>query len=149
MIEEAFLANIKITNEAIQAAVAELFATDSRYIFIIEDICDPNVPVPPSNQVLIELRDIGGDFPLALTLYVKGKILTNRSSNVLDDISFLCYKLGCQALTSHSDLEINPYSWYLVGTDRSVHSVYVDAAKLDEYGQFAIDWILSKLENLG
>jgi hypothetical protein len=144
MIEEAFLANLKITNEAIQAAVAELFAIDSLSIFIIEDICDPNIPVP-SNQVLIERRDIGGDFPLVLTLYVKGKILTNRSSNVLDDISFLCYKLGYQALTS--DLEINPYSWYLVGTDRSVRSVYVDAAKLDDLGQFAVDWNLSNLNS--
>ncbi len=141
MIEEAFLANIKITNEAIQAAVAELFAIDSQSILIIEDICDPDIPVSESSM-LIERQDIGGDFPLVLTLYVQEKIQIDRSSNVLDDLIFLCHKLGCQALTS--DLEINPYSWYLVGTDRSIHTVYVDAAKLDDLGQFAIDWKLSK-----
>jgi hypothetical protein len=140
MILEAFLANLNIADDVIQVAVAEFFVIDIQSILVIEDICDPSVP---SNRgILIERRDIGGDFPLVITCYVESELLSDRNSSELDWIISLCHKLGCKALIS--DLDLNPYSWYFVGEDRSVLGIYVNAAKLDDHGQFEIDWILSK-----
>jgi hypothetical protein len=140
MILEAFLANLNIADNAILIATAEFFKVDLQCILFIKDICDPDVP--NDLGILIERRDIGGDFPLVLTFYVKAELLSDRNSDELDWIIFLCHKLGCKALIG--DLSLNPYSWYLVSEDRSVLRIYVNAAKLDDNGQFAIDWILSK-----
>jgi hypothetical protein len=140
MILEAFLANLNIADNAILIATTEFFKVDLQCILFIKDICDPDVP--DDLGILIERRDIGGDFPLVLTFYVKAELLSDRNSDELDWIIFFCHKLGCKALIG--DLDLNPYSWYLVNEDRSVLRIYVNAAKLDDDGQFAIDWILSK-----
>jgi hypothetical protein len=137
MIWEAFLTDLMITDGSIRSAVADLFEIDFQSILIVEDICDLSDLNVPRNQVLIERRNIGGDFPLVLTFYIKVKLLSDYKSDELYGIMFLCHKLCCQALIS--DLDINPYSWYLVSVDRSIRRVYVDADKLDDKGQFSID----------
>jgi hypothetical protein len=135
MIWEAFLTDLMITDGSIRSAVADLFEIDFHSILIIEDICDPTIPI--DRAVLIERYNIGGDFPLVLIFYIEEKLLFNCQSNVLSGIMFLCHKLRCQALIG--DLDINPYSWYLVSVDQSIRRVYVDADKLDNQGQFLID----------
>lgn len=134
MIWEALLTDLTIADGSIQSAVSELFEIDLQSIMIIEDICDPTVP--SDRLILIERRNIGGDFPLVLTFYINEELLSSYKLNELDGIIFLCHKLCCQALIG--DLDLNPYSWYLVGVDRSVSRVYVDADKLDDNGQFSI-----------
>jgi hypothetical protein len=113
---------------------AQIFEQSPADVGVVDAILLASSIVP----ILVERRDLGGDFPLGVSVYLCPE-LQRRVSDPFDEqiaIARLCALWHCRCLFSDDDL--NPYSWLLMHPSGLLEAVTVDAERLDHKDEFVI-----------
>jgi hypothetical protein len=106
----------------LRAALVKAFAISQGDVAIVHSIED----IPADCPVVAQVRDAGGDFKSAISIYTTPALGSASPVHVVQQI---CAALRTTALIS--DDSLNPYTMLLVGQGTEIHRVELDGESLD------------------
>lgn len=124
-------------DDDLRQAWAVAFGVGSERVAVVSDIAEEDPWTDPRVRIALERFRRPGEFPLQVTVLLRGPEMTARVAERQDTrVGRVCAELGCRALTSNES--VNPYEWTLHTPDGMTTEVYVDAKQLDDAGAFVL-----------
>ncbi len=123
-----------IDNDGLVDGFVRVFACSPADVGVVDAISLSTPALP----IVVERRDLGGDFPLGVSVHLDEE-LQRRVTDPIDEqntIARLCALWHCSCL--FSDDLVNPYSWLLMNPTGVLEAVTVDPERLDCDDQFVV-----------